>query len=162
MNRTQDRCTEPNRSCLRKAIPAFRQMKGIRRMHIGALIRIRIMNQGDLGMDKKWITILLGMALILAPSVTGYIDNPTAFWTSVILGSVVAVLGYLKKHGAAAVVGIIILMAPWVLGFHTDASALWSCLVVGGTVGPWSEYRAIAEHRATKASVIQSATQHLS
>ncbi len=113
-------------------------------------------------MDRKWITILLGMALILAPFVTGYIDNTAAFLTSVILGAAVAVFGYLRKHGAAAVVGVIILMAPWVLGFHTDSSALWSCLVVGGTVGPWSEYRALAEHRTTKASGIQSATQHLS
>jgi hypothetical protein len=97
-------------------------------------------------MNSKWVTVILGVALILAPFVTGYNNSSTATWISVIFGAAVVVLGYLKKHTATAVVGVLIFVAPSVLEFNGVPNALWSCLLLGGVVALLEWYRAIVQY----------------
>jgi hypothetical protein len=39
-----------------------------------------------------WLTGLLGLALVVAPFALGYSGDPTALWSSIILGTVVALV----------------------------------------------------------------------
>lgn len=89
----------------------------------------------------NWITIILGVALFVAPFVMGYSGAPLALWTSLILGAVVALLGYMKSYKVAAVLGLVVFVAPWVLGFSGVSSAFWSCLLLGGGVALLAGYQ---------------------
>jgi hypothetical protein len=81
----------------------------------------------------KWINIVLGVALFLAPFVLGYSDNGSALWTSLMLGVVISVLGFYEQILVNAIVGLVAFVAPWIIGFDGGASALWSFLMLGGT-----------------------------
>lgn len=87
-----------------------------------------------------WITGILGLALVAAPYVLGYSANPTALWTSVILGvAVVIVSGYKAlthdvakwEYWAAGILGLAAVIAPFVLGLGAQANAM---LVLGAIV----------------------------
>ncbi len=43
----------------------------------------------------NWITVILGIWLIVAPFILRYTTNPVAMWTSIITGAIVAILAYL-------------------------------------------------------------------
>lgn len=88
----------------------------------------------------NWVTIIAGVALFLAPFVFGYSGNPAALWTSLVMGVVIAVLGYLKAYKWAAGMGVVTFVAPWILGFSGIGAALWSCLIVGGLVAILAGY----------------------
>jgi hypothetical protein len=89
----------------------------------------------------NWITIVAGVVLFLAPFVTGYSGTPSALWTSLIMGVVIAVLGYMKSYKWAAFAGVITFIAPWVMGFSGIGAALWTSLIVGGVVAIADGYR---------------------
>ena len=89
----------------------------------------------------NWVTIVLGAALCLAPFVLGYSATPVALWTSLIMGVVIGVLGYVKQYKWAAGVGLLTAIAPWVLGFSGIAAALWSCLILGVAVALLAGYQ---------------------
>ena len=85
----------------------------------------------------KWVTIISGALLFLAPFVFGYSGTPVALWTSVIMGVLMVVLGFLGSvlsYKWAAGAGVVTFVAPLVLGFSGISTALWSCLILGGLV----------------------------
>lgn len=87
-----------------------------------------------------WSTGIAGLALILAPFVFGYTTNPTALWTSIVLGAVMTIVAAYKmvlkdvarwEFWVAGGAGILAVLLPFVLGFRTETAALWSNVVVG-------------------------------
>jgi lysylphosphatidylglycerol synthetase-like protein (DUF2156 family) len=87
--------------------------------------RILIMN---------WVTMVGGAALFLAPFISGYTGTPAALWTSLIMGVLIAVLGYMKEYKWAAIAGLLTVVAPWVFGFSGVSAALWNCVTIGGVI----------------------------
>lgn len=82
----------------------------------------------------KWITIVLGVALFVAPFVLGYSGTPWALWISLIMGAVVTILGFTRSYKVAAILGLATFLSPWVFGFGWVPGALWSCLLLGGAI----------------------------
>ncbi len=82
----------------------------------------------------NWINVILGAVLFAAPFLFNYSGNTVALWTSLILGVLIAGLGYLKSYRWTAAMGIIAFIAPFVLSFSGVTAALWTCLVVGALV----------------------------
>ncbi len=96
----------------------------------------------------NWVTAVSGMAIIMAPFVFGYSANPASLWTSLIMGVMLAVLGYLKAYRWATAAGGILLVAPFVLGFNEVGAALWTCLVVGAVVTLLAGYQGFFSEEA--------------
>jgi hypothetical protein len=103
----------------------------------------------------KWLTTILGVALFLAPFVFGYSGTPWVLWTSLILGVVVAVLGFKRSYKPAAIVGLVVFVAPWILGFSGVPGAAWCCWLLGGAVAILAGYRGFF----SKADVQADSTQ---
>lgn len=82
----------------------------------------------------NWVTIISGVVLFLAPFVFGYSGQPAALWTSLVMGAVIAILGFMQSYKWAAGAGVVTFVAPWILGFSGISAALWSCLIVGALV----------------------------
>ena len=102
----------------------------------------------------NWVTMIGGVVLFFAPFITGYSNNPAALWTSLIMGVVLVVLGYLKQYIWAAVAGLVVFVAPWLLGFSSISAALWNCLMIGGVVAIGNGYMAYSQggtHRSQHA-----------
>ena len=87
-----------------------------------------------------WITGILGFALVVAPFIFGYSDNPVALWTSLILGGAVMVDSYIEKiaddkgqweYVVAEIVGLFAIVAPFTLGFGHITQAVWMSAAVG-------------------------------
>jgi Na+-translocating ferredoxin:NAD+ oxidoreductase RnfD subunit len=87
-----------------------------------------------------WLTLIIGLFLVVAPWLLGFDTNTTATWTSVILGAVLAfVSGYKATirdttnwvYWVAAVAGIAAVLAPWVFGFTTLTTAAWAIIIAG-------------------------------
>jgi len=90
--------------------------------------------------EMKWVTVILGVVLFLAPFVLGYSDDSGALWTSLVLAVVIAILGYVEQYKVVALVGVITFLAPWVIGFDGESGALWSCLLLGGATAVLNGY----------------------
>lgn len=87
-----------------------------------------------------WTTGILGVLFILAPFAFGYTNNSIAMWTSVLLGSTVALVSLLEaasgnqdrwEYGIAALVGIGAIVAPFALGYGNITQALWTSISIG-------------------------------
>ncbi|MCB0112028.1 MAG: SPW repeat protein [Caldilineaceae bacterium] len=87
-----------------------------------------------------WLTMILGIAMAIAPYLLGYRDNTIAMWSSVLLGAVVAVVsiyeGMDAKHAkwewwVVGIAGVVAVLAPFVFGFNTLTMALWTLVVLG-------------------------------
>jgi hypothetical protein len=103
------------------------------RLQLGSLIIvIDEENEGILMMN--WVTIVGGVVLFLSPFIKGYTGTPAALWTSLIMGVVLAALGYMKNYKWAAVAGLVAFVAPWVFGFSGVSAALWTCRAIGGVI----------------------------
>jgi uncharacterized MAPEG superfamily protein len=107
-----------------------------------------------------WLTLLLGLVLVLAPWVFGYADNTTALWTSVILGAVMAVVSGYKarakdmanwEYWVAGIAGLLALIAPFVLDFGTERSAIWTDTMIGGITLVVSAYQVLLGPQRTQA-----------
>lgn len=94
-----------------------------------------------------WLTGILGLALIVAPYVLGYATNPTAVWTSLILGALVVIVSGYKglthdvanwEYWVAGTLGLAAVILPFVLGFSAQASAT---LVLGALVAILAAYQ---------------------
>ncbi len=90
----------------------------------------------------NWATAIAGLVMAVAPFLFGYSGNPAALWTSLILGVIITVLGYLKFFKWATLAGVVTLVAPFILGFNGVGAALWTCLVVGAVVTILAGYQA--------------------
>jgi hypothetical protein len=67
----------------------------------------------------------------LAPFLLGYIGTPVVLWTSLIIGALIAFLGFKRSYKWDAGAGVITIIAPWVLGFSSIHPALGMCLAAG-------------------------------
>jgi general stress protein CsbA len=97
-----------------------------------------------------WLITILGVALIGAPFVFGYTSNTTAFWSSIILGAMIALASGYKAYAKDAgrwedwvdvIAGIVAVLVPFVFGFSALATALWACVILGVAVVALSGYQ---------------------
>lgn len=96
-------------------------------------------------MIMNWVTMIGGIALFLAPFISGYSSSPAALWTSLIMGVMIAVLGYMKNYTWAAVAGLVTFVAPWAFGFNGIPAALWNYVVIGAVVAIGNGYLAFSQ-----------------
>ncbi len=80
----------------------------------------------------NWINVILGAVLFAAPFLFSYSGNTAALWSSLILGVLIAALGYLKSYRWAAGMGAIAFIASFILGL--TGPGFWTCLLVGAAV----------------------------
>lgn len=106
----------------------------------------------------NWATGVFGVALFLAPFVFGYSGTPWALWISLIMGAVVAILGFARSYKAAAILGLITFVSPWVFGFGGVPGALWSCLILGSGVAILAGYRGFFSKKSTRTESAQPHT----
>lgn len=107
----------------------------------------------------SWLALILGLFLGVAPWLLGYSDTPSAMWTSVLLGTVVAVVAFYKvlvqdtpKWGywIVGLAGFVAVFVPFVLGFATEvATAMWTMGIVGLLVFYLALYE-ISRHPRTR------------
>lgn len=105
----------------------------------------------------KWITVILGIALLLTPFLFGYSGTSTALWTCLIIGAIITILGFIQSYKWAAGVGVLTLIAPWILGFSGISAALWSCLILGGLVVILTGYRGFLSGQPNTENIQQRA-----
>lgn len=96
-----------------------------------------------------WMTGILGLLLIAAPFALGYSTDPTALWTSVVLGAVMVVVSGYKawvqdrttwEYWVAGIAGLLAVLAPFILGFTTLVLAMWTSIVLGAVVAILAGY----------------------
>jgi hypothetical protein len=83
-----------------------------------------------------------GAALFFAPFISGYTGTPAALWTNLIMGVLIAALGYMKNYKWAAMAGLLTVVAPRMLGFSGVSAALWNCVTIGGVIAIADGYQA--------------------
>lgn len=98
----------------------------------------------------NWVTMVGGAALFLAPFISGYTGTPAALWTNLIMGMVIAVLGYMKNYKWAAIAGLLTFVTPWVLGFSGVSAAQWNCLIIGGVIAIADGYQGFVKGSGTR------------
>ena len=81
----------------------------------------------------KWVNVTFGALLALAPFVFRYIGTPAALWSSLIMGAVIAVLGYLDLSKWLVGAGWVTFLAPFILRFSTLEIAMWMCIAIGAS-----------------------------
>lgn len=97
----------------------------------------------------NWVTMVGGAALFLAPFISGYTGTPAALWTNLILGVVIAVLGYRKNYKWAALAGLLTLVAPRVFGFSDVGAAVWNCVSIGSVIAIADGYQGFVKESGT-------------
>jgi hypothetical protein len=108
------------------------------------------LQEGTISMN--WVTMVGGAVLFPAPFISGYTGTPAALWTNMIMGVVIAVLGYRKNYKWAASAGLLSVVAPWVFGFSGVSAAVWNCVTIGGVIAIADGYQGfLKESRNRKA-----------
>jgi hypothetical protein len=106
-----------------------------------------------------WTTGILGLLLIVAPFLLRFSSNPTALWTSIILGAAVAVASGIKvmmhdeanwEYWLAGILGLLAVVAPFILGFSAQVLALWASIILGVAIAVLSGYQIFFTHPHTK------------
>jgi len=99
-------------------------------------------------MRMKWITMILGAFLFLAPFISGFSGQPGLLWFSLIGGAVITIFGAIKKYKWAAVTGLVVFVWPWITGFGGATAAIW-CWIIGAAVTLLAGYKGfIADHKS--------------
>jgi len=98
----------------------------------------------------NWVTMIGGAALFLAPFISGYTGTPAALWTNLIMGVVIAVLGYMKNYKWAAIAGLLTAVAPWVFGFSAVSAAVWNCVTIGGMIAIADRHQGFFKESGTR------------
>lgn len=87
-----------------------------------------------------WLTAVLGIAMLIAPFVVGYVENTVATLVSLAVGAVVLVMSGLEavnhererwEYGVALMLGLVTVIAPFIFGFSNHAGALWTSVFLG-------------------------------
>ena len=90
-----------------------------------------------------WVTGISGILLFIAPWVLGYSLVARAFWTSLVLGGLIAIFSFIRPAVAdrgnwvwwlVGILGILAIIAPFVLAFAAYPGALWACVILGAIV----------------------------
>jgi hypothetical protein len=109
----------------------------------------------------RWVNLIAGILLFIAPWVLGYAGDPTAAWDSWILGALIAVfafIGLLSKavgdwsQWIVAICGVLAFISPWVLGFANIDGAFWASLILGAVAAVVAAIGILA-HPGTAATV---------
>ena len=79
----------------------------------------------------KWLTIILGAVLFLAPFIFGYSSQAGLLWTSLIGGLLLAFFGFKENYKWVCWIGVVIFLLPWIFGFGGTSAATWSWNVGG-------------------------------
>jgi hypothetical protein len=98
----------------------------------------------------NWVTMVGGVALFLAPFISGYTGTPAALWTNLLLGLVIVILGYRKNYKGAAIAGLFTFVAPWALGFSGVSAAVWNCVTIGGVIAIADGYQGFFKESGTR------------
>lgn len=86
------------------------------------------------------LTGVLGLISAVAPFALGYSNNPSALYTSLIVGLVLVTTTVLEwaaedrqmwEYWVAGIVGVGAVAAPFVLGFSGLTNAVWTMVIVG-------------------------------
>jgi SPW repeat len=88
---------------------------------------------------RDYVTMVLGLVLILTPPVFGDTGQAVAAMSAYILGALILLSGVLtaamrEENGAEVVPGILAVVtfvAPWVLGFSGVTAVAWVSWIVG-------------------------------
>lgn len=87
-----------------------------------------------------WLTGILGVMLVVAPSALNYTNNAAAFWSSIIMGGILVLASFLEalqndknrlEYAFMAVLGVVALFVPFVFNFNTVSAALWTTIAAG-------------------------------
>jgi lysylphosphatidylglycerol synthetase-like protein (DUF2156 family) len=108
------------------------------------------MEQNERIFIMNWVTMVGGAALFLAPFISGYTGTPAALWMNLIMGIVIAVLGYMKEYKWAAIAGLLTIVAPWVFGFSGIPAAPWNCVIIGGVIAIADGYQGFVKQSRTR------------
>jgi uncharacterized membrane protein HdeD (DUF308 family) len=90
-----------------------------------------------------WLTVVLGLAMAVAPFAFGYDTNTFAMWTSIVLGLVVMLASLFEamdeakakwEWWVAGIAGILAVIAPFVFGFTLTTMSFWTIIVLGAIV----------------------------
>jgi len=103
----------------------------------------------------KWVNIIAGVVLFLAPFVFGFSGTPSALWTCLILGVAIAILGYMSSYKWLALAGLVTILVPFIFGFNAIGAALWISLIVGVVVLIMDGYRAFFSGEAKSGGMQQ-------
>lgn len=106
----------------------------------------------------SWTNVVLGLWLIAAPFVLGYVGVTTAMYEAIVLGIVIAALALWRATGAetpamasvswlVAAGGLWVLVAPFVLGYTATTVAVWNDVIVGLAVLVLGVWRALSHGR---------------
>jgi hypothetical protein len=101
-------------------------------------------------LTMNWVTMVGGAALFLAPFISGYKGMPAALWTNLIMGAMIAVLGYRKDYKWAAIAGLLTAVAPWVFGFSGVSAAVWNCVTIGSVIAIADGYQGFFKESRTR------------
>ncbi len=101
----------------------------------------------------NWITAILGAVLFIAPFLFSYSGVAGPLWTSLILGVLIAVLGYIKQYKWAAGMGAVAFIAGILFGFGGVPAAAWSGVILGGLVGVLNGYQGWFSEEAKSGTV---------
>lgn len=111
---------------------------------------------------QDWITLIVGVWLILSPRLLGLPDGgaepaagvSAATWNFMIIGAVVAVLAAFElfafrewEEWIGAALGAWLVISPWVLGFQASFPATANAVVSGLIVAALSGWTAIEVYR---------------
>ena len=90
----------------------------------------------------SWLSVILGVWLIISPWVVGFAGDTMATWNTLILGIVVVLLGFYATRTADptpswlnVALGIWLIVSPWVLGFTTSEGAMANSVILGVITG---------------------------
>lgn len=105
-----------------------------------------------------WITVILGLAMAMAPWALGYDGNSAATWSSVILGMVMAfVSGYkaaVRDHASweywvVVIAGLLSILAPFVMRFSAELAPTWTVVLLGGIAALVALYQVYREDQGS-------------
>ncbi len=105
----------------------------------------------------SWITVVLGVWLIIAPFVITF-PNTIAMWNSIVVGVIVLVLSWIRAANPVsapglswlnAILGLWLIVAPFVLRFSASMSSRWNDIVLGIAVIVFSVWAALTTRTQT-------------
>jgi hypothetical protein len=87
-----------------------------------------------------WLTGILGILLILSPFVLSFTSDMPAFWSSIVLGSIILVVSAIKglipdrtrwEYIVAGILGLLAIIAPFALDFSGLKPAETNSVILG-------------------------------
>lgn len=99
------------------------------------------------GKVSNTVSLLAGIALLLAPFVLGFTNFSQASWSSVLAGLIVGALAIYRMTSDephvwtatfSLILGLWAILSPFVLGAGSSAAAMWSGVILGAITAVFS------------------------